>query len=118
MASFAQEMNWSTAELSKLYQRRGASVPESLAAACDGPKPSKYRSRKKEIDGIVFDSAKESRCYVLLKMWLHGGIIASLDRQVPFVLQEKMPGHRAIKIVVDFLVTSHTGKLTVYEVLQ
>ena len=69
------------------------------------PKANKYGRVRKEIDGILFDSTKEARAYIDLMAMQRLGHIDKLERQVPFVLQEKMKGFRAIKMVVDFLVT-------------
>lgn len=49
-------------------------------------KKSKYRAKKVEIDGIVFDSKKESRRYVELKALQEAGVISNLKRQVKYVL--------------------------------
>ena len=46
----------------------------------------KYRARKTEVDGIVFDSAKEARRYGQLKLMLKAGVIAELERQRPYEL--------------------------------
>jgi hypothetical protein len=132
-----------------------ADVAAREGLTVETPKPSKYRSVKKEVDGILFDSGKEARAYVGLSAMCkaHGW---NLDRQVAFVLQEKLPRRyfeeyacgcvseyedrrkelcgycgkhgddrrhahslpamRAIKIVVDFVVTDCSGKRIVYEV--
>lgn len=50
---------------------------------------SKYGNRKTEIDGIVFDSAKEARRWQELKLLERSGQIMNLQRQVPFVLIPK-----------------------------
>lgn len=52
---------------------------------------SKYHSRKTAVDGIVFDSAKEARRYVELKLLERAGKIRDLKLQPEFVLQ---PGFR------------------------
>lgn len=47
---------------------------------------SKYRSKKQEVDGIVFDSKKEAARYQELKLLQKTGKINNLQLQVPFVL--------------------------------
>lgn len=47
---------------------------------------SKYRSRKTETDGIVFDSAKEAKRWQELMLLERAGKIAQLRRQKKFVL--------------------------------
>jgi hypothetical protein len=46
----------------------------------------KYRNRKIEADGIVFDSKKEARTYMYLKMQEERREISELKTQVKFVL--------------------------------
>lgn len=47
------------------------------------PKPSKYRSKRCEIDGIPFQSLKEGRRYVELKNMQQAGQIGGLTMQCP-----------------------------------
>ncbi len=49
-------------------------------------KPAKYRSVKKEVDGHLFDSAKEAKRYTELKQLLELGVISGLELQKKFVL--------------------------------
>lgn len=66
---------------------------------------SKYRAKKVEVDGIIFDSKKEANRYSELK-WLEiGGVIENLRLQVPFVLIDKSEHGRAIKYIADFVYT-------------
>jgi len=48
------------------------------------PKQSKYKSRKVTIDGITFDSVKESKRYVQLRALLEQGEISHLELQPVF----------------------------------
>ena len=57
-----------------------------LAAAGDKPKRSKFGNRKVEIDGLTFDSAKESRRYGALKLMERAGEIRFLRLQERFPL--------------------------------
>jgi Protein of unknown function (DUF1064) len=58
----------------------------------------KYNAKKTIVDGIKFDSKKESDYYVQLKLEESAGLIDYFLRQVPFDL----PGN--IKYRVDFMV--------------
>lgn len=49
---------------------------------------SKMRNFKTEADGIIFDSAKEARHYLELKILKNQGLIIDFFMQVPFLLQE------------------------------
>ena len=64
---------------------------------------SKYRNKKTEANGIMFDSKKEASYYLYLKKLLDAGIIKDLHLQVPFVLIEKSQHGRAIKYIADFM---------------
>lgn len=47
----------------------------------------KYRNKKTEIDGIVFDSKKEAARWSDLLLLQRAGKISNLQRQVPFVFE-------------------------------
>ena len=70
-------------------------------------KKSKYYAEKTEVDGIKFDSAKESKRYASLKLLERAGVIENLKLQPRFLLQEGFTynGHkeRKIEYVADFL---------------
>lgn len=71
-------------------------------------KQSKYHAQKTEVDGIVFDSKKESKDYLQLKHLEDCGVIKNLRRQVSFELQPKYTNNkgehiRAINYVADFV---------------
>ena len=76
---------------------------------------SKYRSRKTEIDGIVFDSAKEARRYLDLRLLERSGEIGSLERQVKYELLPKNGRERSVHYVADFRYEEN-GKLVVEDV--
>lgn len=68
---------------------------------------SKYHSRKFTLDGIVFDSVRESRRYKELKLLEKAGKILDLKRQVKYQLipAQKLNGktvERAVTYVADF----------------
>jgi hypothetical protein len=66
-----------------------------------GIKKPKYRNKKTEVDGIVFDSAKEAKRYQELKILLKAGEIGFLELQVPFELNQG--GTHSMKYVADFV---------------
>jgi hypothetical protein len=73
-----------------------------------GKKESKYHAQKTEIDGITFDSKKESKDWRQLCMLEASGGISNLRRQVQFELQPKFTNNkgehiRAINYVADFV---------------
>lgn len=69
-------------------------------------KKSKYSSAKTDIDGITFDSKKESEFYAELKLRERAGEISHLRLQPRYLLQEafKRDGkqYREIEYVADF----------------
>lgn len=72
-------------------------------------KVSKYRNKKTEIDGIVFDSVKEANRYKELLILLKVGEIGQLELQVPYELNEG--GEFSYKYVADFVyIDARTGQ--------
>lgn len=67
----------------------------------------KYRNKKTEVDGILFDSKKEASRYIILKMMEETGEIRDLRRQVKYELipRQRLDGkmHRAVYYVADFV---------------
>ena len=67
---------------------------------------SKYRSKKVIVDGITFDSKKESKRYCELKLLERSGKIKHLELQHKFELQPSFKKNgktiRAITYVADF----------------
>jgi len=77
----------------------------------------KYRNRKTEIDGIVFDSMKEAQRYAELQILQRAGKIRDLSMQVEFELIPKQDGERACKYKADFVYhLADTGKMIVEDV--
>lgn len=54
------------------------------------PKTNKYRNKKVVIDGIEFDSKKESDAYIVLKAKQEHGVISDLKLQPRWVIQPKL----------------------------
>ncbi len=77
----------------------------------------KYRNRKTEIDGIVFDSKREAQRYAELQILQRAGKIRDLSMQVEFELIPKQDGERACKYKADFVYhMADTGKMVVEDV--
>lgn len=81
----------------------------------------KYFSKKVVVDGIKFDSKRESEYYLKLKELEKNGIIKDLELQKEFVLQEKFKlgnkTRREICYRADFTyVTTEDDKLHVVDV--
>lgn len=77
----------------------------------------KYRNRKTEIDGIVFDSKREAQRYAELQLLQRAGKIRDLSMQVEFELIPKQDGERACKYKADFVYhMADTGKMMVEDV--
>ncbi len=86
-------VNWTTKQLA---ERGGGTSPTH-----------KYNARKKVVDGIIFDSAKEARRYQVLSLHQKAGLISELRLQRRWLLQEKFrdlagKAHREIVYVSDF----------------
>ena len=79
----------------------------------------KYLSKKTIIDGITFDSKKESQRYIELKRRQAIGEISGLELQPPFLLQEGFTRdnkkYRPITYVADFKYVEN-GKVIVEDV--
>jgi hypothetical protein len=77
---------------------------------------SKYGAKKTTIDGITFDSIKESKRYHDLKLLKRAGIIKDFTCQPMFILQDgyrRKDGKKiiAIKYFADFKVEYPDGKI-------
>lgn len=82
---------------------------------------SKFRAVKTVVDGIEFDSKKEAKYYLSLKLQEKAGEIKGFKMQVPFVLQPKFRTEwgtciREIKYVADFVVEYSDGHKEVIDV--
>jgi hypothetical protein len=76
----------------------------------------KYHNIKTVVDGITFDSKKESQRYLELKVLEKCGMIQDLRLQVPFeVCPKKNGNNRARYYVADFVYTEH-GKRIIEDV--
>lgn len=66
----------------------------------------KYKNKKVTVDGIDFDSIKESVRYKQLKLLQRAGLIKDLKLQVSYTLQPSFKSNgqtiRSIKYIADF----------------
>lgn len=81
---------------------------------------SKYKNKRVTHDGMTFDSMKEAKFYLELKLLERTGAIQKVECQVRFILQQgfEKAGRKIQPIiyVADFLVTDRNGDLIVYDV--
>lgn len=75
---------------------------------------SKYGSRRVELDGLKFDSAREARYYAGLKAMLSAGEIVKIERQVRWVLP--VNNVKVCTYVSDFVVYDKDGNRRVIDV--
>lgn len=75
----------------------------------------KYRNKKVIVDNIKFDSIKESRRYIQLKLLEQASEISELQLQVPFEVIPKQKDERKCVYKVDF-VYKENGKLIAEDV--
>lgn len=70
-------------------------------------KRNKFNAKKTVVDGITFDSKKESVRYEQLKKYIEGNLISGLKLQVSYELIPKQTingkTERAVKYVADFV---------------
>lgn len=80
----------------------------------------KYGAKKKEIDGIIFDSQAEARRYCELMLLKRAGEIKNLVLQPEYLLQESFKYNgkteKAIKYKADFAYIDKTDKSIVEDV--
>lgn len=85
-----------------------------------GKSKSKYRNKKVELDGHVFDSKSEARYYKELQLRERVGDILFFRLQPRYRLQEPFEKngnkHRAIDYVADFEVHHKDGSIEVIDV--
>lgn len=72
-------------------------------------KPSKYHAQPVVVDGIRFDSKRETARWSQLVLLQRAGEISDLRRQVPFVLIPKSDNGREIVYKADFVYRDKSG---------
>lgn len=80
----------------------------------------KYKNKQVEVDGIIFDSALESKYYLHLKQLQEQGIVESFEMQKTYLLLEgySIAGKKRqpIKFTPDFIVHYTDGNTRVIDV--
>lgn len=80
----------------------------------------KYKNKQVELDGIIFDSALESKFYLHLKQLQEQGIVESFEMQKTYLLLEgySIAGKKRqpIKFTPDFIVHLKDGTTRVIDV--
>lgn len=94
----ARDIRVKTADVETLYRNLGIQPPADISSA----KPAKYGSRKKSVDGHIFDSTGEAEAYRMLKQWEQAGAITHLELQPRYLLQAPVGGRRAVYYQADF----------------
>lgn len=81
---------------------------------------SKYKNKQVEVDGIIFDSALESKYYLHLKQLQEQGIVKSFEMQKTYLLLEgytiEGKKRQSIKFTPDFIVHYADGTARVIDV--
>jgi Protein of unknown function (DUF1064) len=81
---------------------------------------SKYKNKKIEIDGLVFDSQAEARYYTYLSDLMQKGVVTKIVPQPRYLLQESFRKNgilfRKIEYVADFAVQYEDGRSEVVDV--
>ncbi len=96
------------------------SNPGQLESKKKVNKKQKLKNKRTVIDGITFDSKKEAKRYLELKVFLENGLIEDLETQVTFELIPKQKlsngkSERAVSYIADF-VYQQDGKTVVEDV--
>lgn len=79
-------------------------------------KKSKYNSKKIYVDGICFDSKKESEYYNMLKILSKTGQIDGFARQARFIIIEGKNSEKGTEYVCDFIVFNKDGTYRIVDV--
>ncbi|MBC7417447.1 MAG: DUF1064 domain-containing protein [Pedobacter sp.] len=80
-------------------------------------KKNKYRNQKTDVNGIRFDSKKESKYYKHLMIFQKLGMIGLIERQVKYELIPAQEGERACNYYADFrYVEMENGEAVVCDV--
>lgn len=112
-------------DLGNLMRSRGLRISATTAKALgldeETPKRNKFGAKKKEVDGHLFDSTKEAKRYMALKLLEQSGQITDLRIQVEFLLipkQAKPAGgfERPASYSADFVYFDRSGNQVVEDV--
>lgn len=84
-------------------EKHGRILPEFCSRCSDRKAKNKYNNVKTVVDGIKFDSKKESARYQELSLLEKKGMIKNLERQKRFEVVPKTETERAVFYVADFV---------------
>jgi len=94
---------------------KGLTSQEYQALVNSQPKQNKMRNKKVTIDGITFDSIKESKVYLDLKLKKEQKLIYDFKPQVVFPLLPPKVGkvrkYKEKQYVADFVIYDEQGKI-------
>lgn len=103
-------MRWTEQEYLDHLERKGKETARTK------PKKSKYNNRKTWVDGVCFDSQRESQYYSNLKLLVKVGEIKGFCLQPQFVLVEGNAEERAITYKADFIIFHNNGRAEIVDV--
>ena len=109
---------WDISDLTDYVRRNPRAITPEISQIIADQKPekrSKYGNNVFEAEGIIWDSKREYNRYCELRLMQRAGEISNLRRQVPFILQDKQSGIRAITYIADFVYDELGGNLMVVE---
>lgn len=105
--------HWTLEQLKKLEQSGRIKIETKLPEKTS--KRAKYKNKKVEYDGKMFDSKKEYQRYRELELLLKKGVIGMLECQVEYQLNEG--GTHSLKYIADFrYISAETGETIVEDV--
>lgn len=109
--------SWDISDLDAYLRRNPKAINAEISRlmAEQPKKRSKYGNNVFEAEGIIWDSNKEYSRYCELRLLEKAGEVTHLSRQVPFILQDKQPGIRAITYIADFVYVEFGSNLVVVE---
>lgn len=84
------------------WEAKGFTMKDGKLVPSKKKSYNKYRNTKVEVDGIKFDSKKESQYYGTLKMLKKKGEVVDFQMQVPFPIE--VNGIHIAKYLLDFKV--------------
>ena len=86
-----------------MYRNKSGYFDPTAGTAIVRADRAKYHNRKTVVNGITFDSAKESRRYQELCLLQRAGQIEGLERQVRFELVPRLRDERSVSYIADFV---------------
>ena len=104
-------MRWTEQEYQAHLEKKGKAT-----ARTKPEKRAKYNNKKTWVDGVCFDSQKESQYYGQLKLLMQAKAIKGFCLQPQFILVEGNEAERAITYKADFIVFHNDGHTEIVDV--